>query len=104
MCLDDFGSGYANLGSILRLPFSVVKLDRSLLLNIRKEQKSRDFYENMVHTLKKIGYTIVAEGVENKEEAAYMEQWGVDMIQGYYYASPQPPTELLLFLHSWNQK
>lgn len=103
LCLDDFGSGYANLSSILRLPFSVVKLDRSLLLNICEDQKSRDFYESMVHALKKIGYTIVAEGVETEEEAAYMEHWEVDMIQGYYYARPQPPTELLLFLYTRNQ-
>ena len=103
LCLDDFGSGYANLSSILRLPFSVVKIDRSLLLNVCEDQKSRDFYESMVNALKKIGYTIVAEGVENQGEATYMEQWGVDMIQGYYYAIPQPPTELLLFLHTRNQ-
>ncbi len=88
LCLDDFGSGYANLSNILRLPFSVIKMDRSLLYHICEDETSRTFYHNMVVTLKAMGYQVVAEGIETKEEADYMLQWHVDLIQGYYYSPP----------------
>ena len=97
LCLDDFGSGYANLNSILRLPFSVIKLDRSLLSGITSDTAASTFYQSMVHTLKSIGYQIVAEGVETGEEARLLSEWNVDMIQGYYYAKPMPGNDVLSF-------
>ena len=49
----------------------------------------------MVHTLKNIGYKIVSEGIETKGEALLMKEWGVDMIQGYYYSKPEPYDRLI---------
>lgn len=95
LCLDDFGSGYANLSSILRLPFRVIKMDRSLLQGICKNEISSAFYHSMVDTLHNIGYQIVSEGVETAQEADLLAQWNVDMIQGYYYAKPQPGNDVL---------
>ena len=95
LCLDDFGSGYANLASILKLPFSIIKMDRSLLLDITKNEKSAAFYQSMVETLHHIGYQIVSEGVETRQEAEMLESWKVDMIQGYYYAKPLPEQGVL---------
>lgn len=95
LCLDDFGSGYANLSSILRLPFSIIKMDRSLLFGIETNQKAAAFYQSMVETMHHIGYQIVAEGVETRTEAELLESWNVDMIQGYYYAKPLPGQEIL---------
>ena len=95
LCLDDFGSGYANLASILKLPFSIIKMDRSLLLDITKNEKSAAFYQSMVETLHHIGYQIVSEGVETRQEAEMLEKWKVDMIQGYYYAPPLPDQGIL---------
>ena len=100
LCLDDFGSGYANLNSILRLPFSVIKMDRSLLTDITSDTISSFFYQNMVHTLKGIGYQIIAEGVETDEEAQLLSEWDIDMIQGYYYSKPMPVNDVLSFIHS----
>ena len=68
LCLDDFGSGYANLNSILRLPFSVIKMDRSLLFRLCEDETARTFYHNMITTLKAMGYQIVAEGIEQKKK------------------------------------
>ena len=95
ICLDDFGSGYANLNSILHLPFSVIKMDRSLLKNICEDESVSMFYQNMVRTLKNMGYKIVAEGIEERKEVELMEQWHVDMIQGYYYSKPLNSKEVI---------
>ena len=95
LCLDDFGSGYANLSRILRLPFHVIKMDRSLLQGICESKKSAAIYHSVVDTLHNIGYQIVSEGVETAQEADLLAQWNVDMIQGYYYAKPQPENKVL---------
>ena len=71
LCLDDFGSGYANLNTVMRLPFSVIKVDRSLLFDICRDGKRAIFYESVVETFHKMNYHIVSEGVETQEE---MEQ------------------------------
>lgn len=95
LCLDDFGSGFANLSTVLKLPFCWIKLDRSLLAGIGKEQKSTLFYKNIVSVLQSMGYRVIAEGVETKEEVELLVQWGVDMVQGYYFSKPKKESEIL---------
>ncbi len=95
LSLDDFGSGYANLDTVLKLPFSCIKLDRSLLNGIAEDNRPRIFYRNIVAVLKNMGYEIVAEGVETKSEMEFLSSCGVDMIQGFYFSRPLPPDELL---------
>ena len=102
LCLDDFGSGYANLSNILQLPFSVVKMDRSLLQGICENETSAIFYHSMIDILHSIGYQIVSEGVETEKEAELLADWNVDMIQGYYYAKPQSAESVLMELNSRN--
>lgn len=98
LCLDDFGSGFANLNTVLRLPFKVIKLDRSLLRDICKNQPAAIFYRSLVQTFNSLGYKLVAEGVENAQEAELLKQWQVEAIQGYYYAKPMPEDELIKLL------
>lgn len=97
LCLDDFGSGYANLNTVMKLPFSTIKLDRSLLFDICKDEKRALFYQSVVETFQKMNYHIVAEGVETKEKVELLSRWRVDMIQGYYFSRPLPAEELLKF-------
>lgn len=97
-CLDDFGSGYANLNTVMRLPFSVIKVDRSLLFDICRDEKRAIFYESVVETFHKMNYHIVSEGVEIQEEMEQISSWGVEMIQGYYFSKPLPEKELLELL------
>lgn len=96
--LDDFGSGYANLNTVMQLPFSVIKLDRSLLFHICTDKKAALFYQSIVAAFCRLGYRIVAEGVETQEEMELLRSWNVDMIQGYYFSRPLPPDDLLRLL------
>lgn len=98
LCLDDFGSGYANLNTVMQLPFSVIKLDRSLLFHICTDKNSALFYQSIVAAFCRLGYRIVAEGVETQEEMELLRSWNVDMIQGYYFSRPLPPDDLLRLL------
>ena len=98
LCLDDFGSGYANLNTVMQLPFSVIKLDRSLLFHICTDKNAALFYQSIVSAFCRLGYRIIAEGVETQEEMELLRSWNVDMIQGYYFSRPLPPGELLRLL------
>lgn len=93
--LDDFGSGYANLNTVLKLPFSTVKLDRSMLNGICEDQQVALLYKNIVSIMQNLGHKVVAEGVETEEEVALLKEWGVDLIQGYYYTKPLSRVDLL---------
>ena len=99
LCLDDFGSGYTNLNTVMRLPFSAIKIDRTLLFDICNDKKRAMFYQSIVETFHRMGYSIVSEGVETEEEMSLLSSWGVDMIQGYYFSRPLPVDELLKLLN-----
>lgn len=98
LCLDDFGSGYANLNTVMQLPFSSIKLDRSLLFDICSDEKRAQFYQSVVEIFQRMNYRIVAEGVETEAEMRLLSSWNVDMIQGYYFSKPLPQKELLELL------
>ncbi len=102
--LDDFGSGYANLNTVLRLPISSVKLDRSLLFHILDNRNAARFYQNIVSILHNMGYLVVSEGLEKQEELDLITRWGVDLIQGYYFSKPLSGEALLEFLHNENKE
>ena len=96
--LDDFGSGYANLNTVLKLPFSCIKLDKSLLNGILDDVKTEKFYKSIVTALKSLGYDIISEGVECIEEVDLLESFGIDMMQGYYFSKPVSADKLLNLL------
>lgn len=95
LCLDDFGSGYANLDSVLRLPFSCIKMDKSLLRSVCTNEQSARFYSNIVAVMRNMGYLVIAEGVETKQEVELLRKWNVSLIQGYYYSKPLKEADIL---------
>ena len=99
LCMDDFGSGYANLNTVFRLPFSTIKLDRSLLQDICSNNRAASLYRGLISSIHSMDAKIIAEGVETEQELAHVLDCGVDQIQGYYYSRPLPPDELLALVH-----
>ena len=95
LCLDDFGSGYANLNTVMQLPFSAIKLDRSLLSKICEDPRSANFYHSIVSSFQNMGFHVISEGVETEAEVKLLSDYGVDMIQGFYFSKPLPPEKLL---------
>ncbi|MEE0844693.1 MAG: GGDEF domain-containing phosphodiesterase [Eggerthellaceae bacterium] len=95
ICMDDFGSGFANLDSLLTLPFTVVKLDKTLLDNATEDHAAEVLYCSVVQMMKAQGVETVAEGVETAEQDEFVRKLGIDEAQGYFYARPMPIEELL---------
>lgn len=92
LSIDDFGSGYSNLGSLTKLPVSTIKLDKGLLKGIG-EPKGRKLYLTLTSLCRELGYRVVAEGVETREELEQVELFGVDYVQGWYFSPALPLDE-----------
>lgn len=95
LCMDDFGSGFANLAMICSLPFDVVKIDSSLLQGVESDPKAALLYRGILSTMHNLGLETVCEGVETAREVELLSQWHADVIQGFYYARPMPIDSLL---------
>ncbi len=93
--LDDYGTGYSNLSGIIELPFSMVKIDRTLARNMENDTRIDVVMTNMIDMFKGLGLKILAEGIENEEQVNFMKKFGVDFIQGYYYSSVFTEEQLL---------
>lgn len=103
MGLDDFGTGYSNFATVIGIPFGAIKLDRSLVVVSSKNQKSACAVRNIARTFKELGMKVVAEGVETEEQKELIVGFGVDEIQGYYYAKPMPAEEFKMFMQQQKQ-
>lgn len=100
VAIDDFSAGNASLDYILKIDFTTLKIDRSLLVGMAKDnnKKKREIYKAVVDIGKKLNMKLVAEGVEEIEEVELVKELNVDEIQGYYYSKPLNEKGLLEFL------
>ena len=98
MGLDDFGTGYSNIATVINIPFGTVKLDKSLVRAAMDKSLSALAVKNLSYTFKQLGMKVIAEGVETDEQRSLVEGFGVDQIQGFYYAKPMPGDDMERFL------
>lgn len=98
MGLDDFGTGYSNIATVINIPFGTVKLDKSLVWGSVENKKSALTVKNLSRTFQELGMTVIAEGVETEEQSRLIANFGIDQIQGFYYAKPMPEDQLEMFM------
>lgn len=91
IAIDDFGTGFSSLSMLATLPIDVLKVDRSFVSQARDSAKHRKILISIAELAKKLGLTVVAEGVEHTEELVIMQEMGIDSIQGFLISRPQPP-------------
>lgn len=96
--LDDFGVGYSNFARIFKLPFEVIKLDRSLLLGIDENEKTYQMIKSLVELFHNAGFLVVAEGLETATQVEKAKEIGVDRIQGFFFARAMGEEQLIEFL------
>ncbi|WP_203142776.1 EAL domain-containing protein [Marinobacter mangrovi] len=92
--IDDFGSGYSSLSYLKQLPASEIKLDRSLILDVDTSDGSKVIVETAINMAHGLGYSVVAEGVEDQETARLLKSMGCDKLQGYWLCHPLPMEKL----------
>lgn len=98
--LDDFGTGFASVEYLIKFPFDVVKLDKSLVWAYMSTKKYEPILQHYMPMLHSLGTRIVAEGVETLEMVNALVELGCDYLQGYYYSRPIPKDKFLEFIEA----
>ena len=92
--MDDFGSGYSSLNMLSRMPINVLKMDMKFFQRNAGNDEIMDAMVRLIIDFAKVmKVPVIAEGVEDKEQADYLKAIGCDMIQGYYFGRPMPAAE-----------
>ena len=94
LAIDDFGSGYSNLVQVLDLEPNIIKIDASLIKNI-KEEKNYKMVELIINFAKTFNLKTVAEFVSNEEIFEIVKSMGIDEFQGFYFCEPEPLEKIL---------
>ena len=90
--MDDFGSGYSSMLFLNQIPFSALKIDKSLIDHVC-EEKGKTLVEQVIMLSKLLNMKVIAEGVETEEQIIELRKMNCDEIQGFYYAKPMPEKE-----------
>lgn len=101
LLMDDFGSGYSSLNTLKNTQFDVIKIDRGFLHDFISSDRGQKIVEHTIKMTRSIGLDMVAEGVETKEQAEFLENCGCNTAQGFYYAKPMGMDEFeKIYIHS----
>lgn len=98
IALDDFGTGYSSLTHLKRFPIDVVKIDKSFVQDILNDPDDAAIIEAVIRMGQTLGIRIVAEGVENDAQLAFLRNHGCREMQGYYLGRPMTSDKLLTWL------
>jgi EAL domain-containing protein (putative c-di-GMP-specific phosphodiesterase class I) len=96
IALDDMGTGHSNLERIPSIKPDIIKLDRSLIQDIDREYHKQELFDFFIKMAQRIGVFVVVEGIETEAEALTCLERGADLVQGFYFARPQPPDSACL--------
>lgn len=98
IALDDFGTGYSSFAHLAEFPIETLKIDRGFVSDITQNPSHQHIVSTMIKLGHSLGMTIVAEGVESKEDAVMLRSMGADYLQGYYFSRPMPKLEFQYLL------
>lgn len=98
VAIDDFGTGFSSLSYLRQLPADRLKIDRSFVEELRAEDDGQAIAEAIIQIARRVGMTVIAEGVETQQQAAWLQRHDCLEAQGYLYAKPMPLERLLSWL------
>lgn len=92
--IDDFGTGYSSLSYLKRLPLSTMKIDKSFIVDITKDEENQVIVQAIIALAEKLELNVIVEGVEKKEQLEMLQSWGHCQYQGFYFGKAMPPEDL----------
>ncbi len=94
IAIDDFGTGYSALSYLHHFPVSTIKIDRSFVSKLATSQDAKEIVRAIIGLGRNLRKTVIAEGVETKEQAVFLRNEGCELAQGYLFSRPLPLDEL----------
>jgi len=88
LSIDDFGVGYSSLAYLSRLPVSELKIDKSFVQTLAVSSENQKIVQSVIEMGHRLGYTVIAEGVEDADALMGLKVLGCDYAQGYYISKP----------------
>lgn len=95
IALDDFGKGYSSLGYLTQIPITTLKIDKSFVDSICSGKNDRSLANMIIVIGRRLGLSVVAEGVETEEQLEYLKRYNCHRVQGYYISKPLSYEEAL---------
>jgi EAL domain-containing protein (putative c-di-GMP-specific phosphodiesterase class I) len=104
LSIDDFGTGHSSLAQLRDIPFDELKIDRSFVHGLATNETVRAIYTASLGMAQQLRMKIVAEGVEDAADWAYLRGTGCDFAQGYFIGKPMPVGEIPAWREAWKQR
>jgi diguanylate cyclase (GGDEF)-like protein len=101
LSIDDFGTGYSSLAYLKRLPVNELKIDKSFVLNMEKDEGDTKIVRSTIDLGHNMGLRVVAEGIESEAVWRLLAELGCDQGQGYFMSRPIPGDQLIPWLEKW---
>ncbi len=98
IAVDDFGTGYSSLATLQRFPLDTIKIDRTFMRDIVGTSQDTGLADAIIALGKSLSLTVVAQGVETKEQADHLRAHACDELQGFYFKRPLPAAEFTQLL------
>ncbi|MGL4911739.1 MAG: EAL domain-containing protein [Romboutsia sp.] len=101
--LDDFGVGYSSFNYVKNLPLDVIKIDRSLILNIQEDKKTLAIIDTLIDLAQILELKVTCEGIENETQLNLLKDLKCDNLQGYFFSKPIPKEAVLNYIEKFNK-
>jgi EAL domain-containing protein (putative c-di-GMP-specific phosphodiesterase class I) len=96
--IDDFGTGYSSLAYLQKLPVDGLKIDRSFVVEMDREDDTRPIINSIIEMAHNLGITVTAEGIESRQIMAKLAGMNCDFAQGYHISEPLAADSVLAWL------
>jgi diguanylate cyclase (GGDEF)-like protein len=102
LAIDDFGTGYSSLGHLKRFPFDTLKIDRSFIDGLGRDDQDSAIVRSVVTLAKTLDLSVTAEGIETQLQEVHVRSLGCERGQGFLFARPQAPDAITALLAADN--